>query len=204
MLSLYIARDSALHRLSSNLKLTVLAVFALVLSFVGNLIVLAASLTVVLGLFQVAKLPLKTILTALRPALLMIAMLAVLQWAFATADAAISMVLRVGAIVLAAALLTYTTRFSDMIATLTQATRPLSLIGFSPAKIGLALALAIRFIPVLMTTYQAVQAARVSRGGGAFSFHALGPVLLNALRMTDEISDAVTARGFEERDERKE
>jgi biotin transport system permease protein len=123
-----------------------------------------------------------------------------LQAIFAGWEAGLITALRTISLVLGASLVTFTTPFADMIDALAFAARPLSHFGASPAKTGLALALAIRFIPVLMQDYRDIQDARAARGGSRFGALALGPLLIKVLRMSAELSDAIAARSFESRD----
>jgi biotin transport system permease protein len=200
MLAPYIPGRSPVHRASAGLKLALLAIAGATITLVHQPMALAAALAIVAALYALAGLSLRDALRALAPVLVTIALFAALQIAFAGYAAALATLLRATSLVLLAALVTFTTRFADMIDTLTALASPLAWFGLSPAKTGLALALAIRFISVLMKDYRDIQDARAARGGSAWGVLALGPLLIKTLRMTSDLSDAIAARGFEARD----
>jgi biotin transport system permease protein len=200
MFALYAPGRSAIHRLGAGLKLGFLFAFGLATAFLHGLLPLTALLAIVLALYALAGLSPRFIWRGLAPAFFAIALFAALQAIFAGWQAGLSTALRTISLVLGASLVTFTTPFADMIDALTFAARPLSHFGASPAKTGLALALAIRFIPVLMKDYRDIQDARTARGGSRFGALALGPLLIKVLRMSAELSEAIAARGFESRD----
>lgn len=203
MLALYIPGASPIHRRSAGLKLAALLAVGTGIALVTNVAALAAMLTVAAGLYAVAGIPLRAALSALSPVLFTVALFVGLQAVFAGWPAAMMTGLKTASLVLLASLVTFTTRFSDMIDALTAASRPFARFGLSPAKMGLALALAVRFIPVLMKDYQDIQDARAARGASRWGVLALGPLLIKTLRMTSDLSDAISARGFESRDEHR-
>jgi biotin transport system permease protein len=200
MFALYAPGRSPVHRLSAGLKLGFLFVFGLAVAFAQGVLPLGLLLAGVLALYALAGLSLKFLWRALAPAFFAIALFALLQVAFAGWQAGLATVLRTISLVLGASLVTFTTPFAGMIDALTFAARPLSRLGVPPARTGLALALAIRFIPVLMKDYRDIQDARIARGGSRFGVMALGPLLIKTLRMSTELGEAITARGFENRD----
>ena len=79
MLPLYIHRDSAIHRLSAELKLFISLIGSAAIFFVEPLWLLAIVLLCISGLYTAARLPLKTIAIALRPVLIVAAIILVLQ-----------------------------------------------------------------------------------------------------------------------------
>ncbi len=197
MLALYVPGRSPVHAVSAPVKLVLLFAAGGAIALLTDPVALGAALAATLGLYVLAGLSLGVVLRALSPVLMTVALFAGLQAVFAGWPAALSTGLKTTSLVLLASLVTVTTRFSDMVDALTAAARPLARIGLSPAKTGLALALAIRFVPVLMKDYQDIQAARLARGGSRWGVLALGPLLIKTLRMTGDLSDAITARGFE-------
>ena len=71
--------------------------------------------------------------------------------------------------VAAACLVTLTTRVSDLLDTLVRLLAPLRLAGFDPERAGLALALAVRSVPVIGAAAREVADARRARGSSAAS-----------------------------------
>lgn len=101
---------------------------------------------------------------------------------------------RMAAAVMAANLVTMTTRLDDMIAVMTRVLAPLGPL-VPPRRLALALALAIRFVPDLM-----LSAARLGDAWRARSprrpFHRLIPPLaLSAIDAADRAAEALRARG---------
>jgi len=94
---------------------------------------------------------------------------------------------------------TLTTPFSAMIDTFARAAALARPLGVNPHKVGLAAALAVRFIPVLLADYREIQAARLARGARSPGLFAAGPLLIKTLRMAGTLADAIEARGFENR-----
>jgi biotin transport system permease protein len=199
MLPLYIHRDSPIHRLPAGAKILMVIAGSAALVLIKPLWLLAALLTGVCGLYLLARLPLKTIGLALRPVLMIAAILFALQLALAGWHEAAASLMRILALVLLASLATLTTRLSDMLDTLTRAARPAAAIGLSPPKLALAIGLTIRFIPALLRDWQEIQRARIARGARGPSVLAAGPLIVKILRMTDALGDAIAARGFDNR-----
>jgi biotin transport system permease protein len=204
MIALYIPRASPVHRAPAGLKLAALFAFGAVAAFIKPLWALAAAFVGVAGLHAFAGLPIGEVLRALRPVLWILAILFVMQWALSGVQSAAAITLRIASLVLAATLVTLTTPLSAMIAAVERAAAPLARFGFSPAKFGLAVGLTLRFIPVLMNDYREICDARAARAARRPGLGAAGPLLIKTLRMTDALSDAIAARGFEDRDRKGE
>ncbi len=199
MLALYIARNSPIHRLSVWIKLAALFAGSVAIALFNAPLALGGLLAAILGLYTLARLPAAEILRALKPILLVAAIIFGLQWALVGPLAATLALLRILCLVLLASLVTLTTPLSEMIDTITALARPLARLGLSPAKLGLVIALTLRFIPVLMNDYREIEAARAARGARYPGLGAAGPLLVKTLRMTDALGDAIAARGFENR-----
>lgn len=199
MIALYIPRDSPVHRLSTSVKLLVCLLGSVALALLHSPWQLALALLVIGGLYALARLPLGAIIGTLRPLVLIGGVILTMQIALAGwGDAAIT-ALRLPAFVLLASLVTFTTPLSDMIEAVTRIARPLARFGVSPSRVGLAIALAMRFIPALAKDWRDIEAARQARGARGMSFLAIGPLILRILRMTNALGDAIAARGFDSR-----
>lgn len=199
MLALYIHRSSPIHRLAAGTKLLACLIGTTVIALIGNVWGLGLALILTLALYGLARLPLSAVTGAVRPLLLIGGALVTFQlmltgWPQATATA-----LRLPALVLLASLVTLTTPLSEMIETTTRAASPLARLGLSPPKIGLAIALTMRFIPALAKDWGEIEQARAARGARASSFRAVGPMILRILCMTNALGDAIAARDFDSR-----
>jgi biotin transport system permease protein len=149
-------------------------------------------------LFAVAGIPWRVAVAQLRPVVWMLLIIAVFQ-VLITSPARAVVVCGVLLISVAlAALVTLTTRVTDMLDTVSRALGPLRRFGVDPDRIGLLLALAIRCIPLLTGIVQEVAQARKARGL-QWSMTALAtPVLVRALRTADAMGDALVARGVDD------
>jgi biotin transport system permease protein len=199
MIALYIHRNSPLHRLPPGVKLIGLALAGTAVFLLPGLVWQAGALALVMLLYPIARLPVVEIARALKPVIVLVAAVCVFQWAVAGPVAAASIGLRITTLVLLAGLVTLTTPFSAMIDTFARAATLLRPLNVNPHKVGLAAALAVRFIPVLLDDYREIQAARRARGARSPGLFAVGPLLIKTLRMAGTLSEAIEARGFENR-----
>jgi biotin transport system permease protein len=199
MLPLYIHRDSPVHRIAAGYKILLVIAGSAAVVLVSSPWLLAVLPAGIAALYPLARLPLKTVALALKPVLLIAAIIFGLQLAFAGWTEAAASLLRILALVLLASLATLTTKLSDMLETLTRAAQPAAALGLSPPKLALAIGLTIRFIPALLHDWQEIQRARIARGARGFSFLGAGPLIVKILRMTDALGEAIAARSFDNR-----
>jgi biotin transport system permease protein len=202
-IGVYIHGESVLHRAGPGAKLLALLVLGTLIIFVRNPVVLAAMLAAVLASYRLAGLPWASAWHQLRPALFVLAILFAVQWAYHGALEGGIVIARFAILILFAALVSLTTRVSDMLDTVMSAVRPLAYIGISPAKVGLTFALAIRFIPVIAEQFAEIREAQRARGLER-SYRAIAiPLIVRTLKMATEIGDAIEARSFDPDDARK-
>ncbi|MEA2741247.1 MAG: biotin transport system permease protein [Acetobacteraceae bacterium] len=185
---------SPLHRLPPALKLLSLLIAGSTLILVTDWRWLAMLCAAVLLLYAIAGIGWRTVWAQFRPVVALLAVLLVVQVLFGDAVLGVAMVLRFAALILLAALVTLTTRTSDMMAALERALHPLVHIGINPAPISLAISLALRFIPVLGERVTQIREAQRARGLDR-NFLALAvPLLVHCLRMSDAVAEAIEAR----------
>ncbi|MDI6630436.1 MULTISPECIES: energy-coupling factor transporter transmembrane component T family protein [Rhodococcus] len=199
MIGLYRPGTSLLHRMSPGSKLLAL-IFAILgtVIFARTPLEVAAVAVLVAALFAVARIPAKVALAQLRPVLWMLLIIGVFQVIITTWQRAVVVCGVLVISVALAALVTLTTRVTDMLDTVTRALGPVRRFGVDPDRIGLLLALAIRCIPLLASIVQEVSQARKARGL-QWSMTALAtPVLVRALRTADAMGDALVARGVDD------
>ena len=199
MLPLYIHRDSAIHRLSAELKLFISLIGSAAIFIVQPLWLLAIFLLCISGLYAAARLPLKTIAVAFRPVLIVAAIILVLQMLLAGPVEAARVLFRILAIVLLTSLVTLTTRLSDMLEVIAAAAGPFGRFGVSPPRVALAASLTIRFIPTLLHDLSEIQQARLARQARGPAILGAGPLIVKILSMTEALGNAIAARGFESR-----
>ncbi len=196
MLTLTSPVDTPLHRLPAAAKLAALSLFTLALFALRDpaplavAAVLVAALHIALGA-GFARHALR-LLYPLWPFLLVVALWHL--WTGAAAGGA-SILLRLVTAVATANLVTMTTRLSDMIATLERLAAPLRHLGLSPRTLALAIALVIRFIPVLSARISQITEAFRARSPRRPGHRLLVPAALAALDDADHVADALRARG---------
>lgn len=200
MLALYTHRASPIHRISAGVKLLVLLAVSILIFLSKPLWLLIAILLAIAALYRLAHLTLNTLASALRPLIFVGAFIFAFQLLLSGLTEAISIIVRIVSTILLASLVTLTTRFSDMLETITKIARPLARIGITPSKLALMISLTIRFIPILLHDANEVRQARLARGAKRLSVYGAGPLVVKTLRMTESIGDAIASRGFESRE----
>ncbi|MFF3226630.1 energy-coupling factor transporter transmembrane component T family protein [Nocardia suismassiliense] len=199
MIGLYRPGDSLLHRLPAGVKLLLL-----IASIVAATVLVRSPIqvgmvgVVVAGLFALARIPFGVAVAQLRPMVWMLLIIAVFQ-VLITSPARAVVVCGVLLISVAlAALVTLTTRVTDLLNTVTRALGPLRRLGVDPERVGLLLALAIRCVPLLAGIVHEVGEARRARGLQWSMTALVTPVLVRALRTADAMGDALAARGVDD------
>lgn len=196
-LGLYVHRDSPLHRLPAGAKLLALFIAGIGVFLVSNPLWLLPLLGVVTCLFAIGRVPVRPALLQLRPAAILIVIIFVAHGFFTSWALGFLVVLRFAILLLLAVLVTFTTRVSDMIATLERALVPLAPLGVNPEKVSLTLSLALRFIPLLFDRYTEIREAQRARGLDRNVFALLMPLMIRTLRMADALTEAIDARGYD-------
>lgn len=109
-------------------------------------------------------------------------------------------------LILAAALLTLTTPPSGLVAGIERLLRPFSRVGIPSQDLAVMVAMALRFMPMLLEEYERLRMAQMARGGDfttgslvlrARAVQSLAVLLmLSAFRRADELAVAMEARGY--------
>ena len=197
MLSLYVPGDSLVHRLSAGTKLLMLFAASATLFAVSGIAVHAIELAVIAVLFRTAGLPWRDTLHQLRPALLFLVPIFLFHIFVTDWVLGLETVLRIVVLLLLAVLVTLTTRLSDMIDVIERVARPLRHVGVNPSKVGMMLSMVIRFIPLMVREAQEILEAQRARGLDRSAIALLVPLLIKTLKMADNLSDAIDARGYD-------
>lgn len=153
---------------------------------------------VLVALYVAARIPVRTALTQLRPALWMLLFIGGFQLLVAGWERA---VLICGVLILSiglAALMGLTTRISEMLDAITGFLTPLKRFGVNPERIALLLAMTIRCIPLMFDVITQVSEARKARGLN-FSLRSFAvPVIVGTLMTADAMGEALAARGADD------
>ncbi|MBN2752798.1 MAG: energy-coupling factor transporter transmembrane protein EcfT [Rhodospirillaceae bacterium] len=197
MFEICLSRITWLHRLPAGFKLLVLAFTGAAVFLTNDPRILGGFIGFAALLPLSAWLPLAPIVKQITPAATLIAALATFHIVVGDPVSAFLVTARLGTVILLAVALTLTTRVSAMVDALEYCFTPLKYIGINPAKTGLTLSLAIRFIPVLFTMVTEIREAQKARGLEGSLFAVVMPLLVRTLRMADDLAEAISARGYD-------
>jgi biotin transport system permease protein len=196
MLTLTSPVETAFHRWSAGAKLVGLALATAVLVPVGDLRLLALAAAGVAALYLSQGRTFAVLgLRWLWPLWPVLAVLAV--WHLVTGDlaAGLAIALRLVTAVALANLVTLTTRLDAMMAVVERAARPLERFGLSPRVLAVAIALVIRFTPVLLLRAGQLMEAWRARSPRRPGWRVVVPVTLAALDDAEHVAEALRARG---------
>ena len=121
----------------------------------------------------------------------------IVLWHVLTEEAAqgLSISLRLVAAVGLANLVTMTTRLSDMMALVERLAAPLAPLGLPPARMALAMALTVRFVPVLIQKGQLLRLSWRARSRRRAGWRIVLPFAVLAIDDAERVADALRARG---------
>jgi len=201
-LALYVPRASPVHRTPAGWKLLALAGLSALVFAVPTLPVVGAALIAVLLIGVAARLPAGVLVRQARAVLWWLVALFVLHALLTDVRTGTVTVLRLLTLVLAAAVVTATTRVTEMVAVVERVCAPLRWVGVRPARIGLVIAMALRFIPLISERADRIREAQAARGGSVRGFRGLTttvvPLLVQVLQLAHTVSEALDARGADD------
>lgn len=177
-----------------------LAVFATAIYFVASLPVQLALIGAVVALHRLSGVPARQMLAPLVSLKWILLVIGVALLFYDGPHGAARVVLRLILLVLAAQLVTATTTSSELVDAFVAWLEPLRRFGVRPERVGLALAMALRFAPMLVEIGREVADAQKARGCGRSMVATAVPMIVRTLKSADEIADAIQARGFDSRD----
>jgi biotin transport system permease protein len=202
-LALYVPRVSPVHRTPAGWKLLALAGLSVLVFVIPSLAVVGGALAgvVVIGL-GVARLPAAVLVRQARAVLWWLVALFVLHSVVTDVLTGAVTVLRLLTLVLAAAVVTATTRVTEMVAVIERVCAPLRWVGVRPTRIGLVIAMALRFIPLISERADRIREAQAARGGSVRGLRGLAttlvPLLVQVLQLAHTVSEALDARGADD------
>ena len=197
MLSLYVPGGSFIHRVPAAVKLSILLIGSAALFMVSSIPVHAAELVLIAGLFHAARLPWRDTFRQLRTVLIFLVPIFLFHVFITDWMLGLETVLRILVLLLLAVLVTLTTKPTEMIDVLEAAIRPLRHVGVNPSKASMMLSMVIRFIPMMMREAQEILEAQRARGLDRNAIALLMPLLIKTLKMADDLSEAIEARGYD-------
>lgn len=196
MLTLTSPHRTFAHDWPAGAKVAALCIFTLVLFRITAPLPLAMMLGAVAafalacgGRFAAA------LIRALRPVWPFLVVLAL--WHLWTSDLSAGLViaLRMITALAAASFVTMTTPLFAMLALFQRLTAPLARLGLNPKAFSIALALMIRFIPVMLARFDQLAFAWRARAARRMGWQVLMPAALAALDDAAHVAEALRARG---------
>ena len=118
------------------------------------------------------------------------------QWYVADLTAGIASIARFALMILLADLVTMSTPMQEMMDALARLLKPLRHIGLDFTKLSFCIALVVRFVPLLLETWQTHAEAWRARTGRRANWRMIAPYLANVLRIADHMGESLDARGF--------
>lgn len=197
MIGIFHPGTSLVHRMPALAKLALLAVVVTAVTLLHSLVALGVASALVVALFAFARIPARLAWQQITPILWVLAFAVPVQWIFAGWEAAATMGVRLVLAVALAAVYTLTTPVSatlDAMQVLLRSFRR----WVDPDRVGLALALAIRCVPLLADLVREVLEARKARGAEGSPTAFAVPVIVRALRTADHLGEALMARGVDD------
>lgn len=196
MLTLALENPGWAARVPAGAKLAALLGATVLVYPVHDPALLAGILLAVGGLYlSLGRVAMKAGLRMLRPLLLICAMILLYHLIIGTPMKALVILLKILVMVGLANFVTMTTRLSDMMAVVMRLLAPLRRFGVNTHALALALALVIRFTPVLILKSKALTEAWRARSPARAGWRVIVPLVLLALDDADHVAEALRARG---------
>ncbi len=193
IVDLYVFGNSPLHRLSPGYKILALVLFCTLLFVLpGWVPLVGGAILVAIGCW-LAGIGFSHAYQAIRPALWILAVIFIAQGILTGLELAAFVVVRFGILIIAASVITMTTKTSEFVDGIQAGLRHAP--SWVPADhIALAISLALRFIPLVRTTLDEVRMAQKARGLDRSVKALLVPLVVRTLKTGDEIAEAIQAR----------
>ncbi len=193
---LYVSGSSYIHHTAPHWKLGFVFTVCTALFFLQSWPFLIAISLLVGGLYYVARIPQRVVMTSLRPLWVVLVVLFCYQVYAAGVSFALYITIRLVVMVLVANLLTFTTLSSDLISSLENALGKIVSARSSEA-LGLAFSLTFRFIPKIHQIFKEVQEAQKARGLEGNWVALMVPLILRTLMSVDEMAQAISVRNID-------
>lgn len=195
MISLYLAERTWLHAIPAGWKLLALAFVSIAVAPFDSLPLMAGLLAATLALYASLGRAALAQIALLRPMWPLFAiLLAFHAW---DGDIVLGLVVmaRLLAMVLLANAVTMTTRMDAMMDAVEPVLSPLRLVGVAPRRVALAVAMMIRFVPLLFALWEALNESYRARTGRRGGWRLLAPFCIQTLRLSHNAAEALAARG---------
>ncbi|WP_433850195.1 energy-coupling factor transporter transmembrane component T family protein [Brucella pseudogrignonensis] len=198
--SLYIDGEGLLYKTPIKLKLLLLFSVGIIL-YVTNNFPLLISICIFCGIIYFSiRQSLLPALKRLLPIFITILIVSLFSFFLRDKEEAAFQLLRLTSLMLFAAAITATTKIGEFIQAITDFSKPLERIGIANAEdIGLAIGLILRFVPEILTRYEAIRDAHKARGLKLRLLTILPSLIILTLQQADQIAQAIDARNLRSR-----
>jgi biotin transport system permease protein len=186
-----------LHRVPAGIKLAGMALVSLSLLPVDDWRILAGVLAVVAATYAGFGRPGFARLALLRPVVPLLVIVGGVQAFSGGWHAGAVVSLRLLAMLLLADLVSMTTTMSALMEVLAPFFSLLRPLGVNPRKMALAVALVLRFVPVLLTRWRAREEAWKARTRRRVPVRLVAVFLADILQLADRVAESLDARGFD-------
>ncbi len=199
VVGLYVTGTSPVHRMSPRAKLLALVLLetAIVVAARTPLSIAAAAL-VTTGLYASAGIGPRVAWTTLRGVAVLAVVVCAAQAFVIGPQRAAVVAGQLLLCVAVATLVTLATRTSELLDALESWLAPLRRVGVDPARVALALALAIRSVPVVLGIVEEVRQAHRARGAALTPSTLAIPVVVRTLIHAHGVGEALVARGVDD------
>lgn len=198
LFGLYVPGDSVFHRLGAGPKYLILIALTLPAAILRDWRLGLACLAVALGLLAVCRIGLVRAWRLPGLVWVVVAMLLGYHLLAETPGRGVSAAAVFLTAIYLSRLLTSTTPGGALVDALITGIRPLRIVGVSPERTGLAIAVMLRSIPVLLDTFGQVRQAAMARGRERNWFALVTPVVIRAVGHAQATGAALAARGLGE------
>jgi len=193
----YLTQKTWLHRIAAGYKLLALAVISIGFTQLSDWRSLLGATLAVLALYLLTILGHWSRLRLYTPLLPLLIGIGALQACASGWEMAVVSITRLVAMILLADLVTATTPMLAMMDALAPLLRPLRRIGVDENQVSLAVALVIRFMPVLLNEWTQRGEAWRARTGRRPPLRLLAPFAADIIRLADHVAEALDSRGFQ-------
>jgi len=196
-IGLYHPGGSRLHRATAGAKLAGLLAVSLALFLVPSQLAVFLSVPLAFAVYVSTGVPFRSLMAQLRGPAILLGVIFLFHLVFGSLAEGVFTVARFATLILLASAVTLTTPVSEMAALVEWLLAPLRPLGVNPAKVGLSIALAIRFVPLISEEFRHIREAQAARGLAANPLALIVPLVIRTLKSADELADAIEARGYE-------
>jgi biotin transport system permease protein len=194
MQSLFLDRETWLHRVPASVKLAALSALGTAL-FASDSLPLAAGTAAFASLLVLSLGPTAwKELPGTRGLAVVLLLIVLLHGTVGTWQAGIAAAFRVLELTLLGMLLTLTTRFERLLGVAGVALGPFRIVGLRPERMALGFGLMLRFVEVFFLQWQRLDEAHLARSGRSGGVRLLPPLALHVLASAERVGDALAAR----------